>query len=1092
MKKTILLALFALCSSVMFAQTTVTGTVTAADDGSTIAYANVQEEGTTNLVFTDDNGKFSINIPSDGNLIISFMGYVTQKVPVNGKAVINVVLAPEAVQLDETIVVAYGTAKKGTYTGAASVVKSDALKNVPTTSFENALNGKVAGLQITQSSGQAGSTSQIRIRGIGSMNASNEPLYVIDGVPVTSGNTGQMSDYVAGTSNNVMNTLNPSDIESITVLKDAAASALYGSRAANGVIMVTTKKGKMGKPTVTFKASVGITPDWATDNYEVASTQENIEMLYEIFWDYENRIKKRGAATQEYVMNRIHNKFTMHGYLIMAEGDGPYPKISAIPITQENKTMLETDEMYQSNSTNRKYYTNTVKNANILYPRNGYYDWEDAYFRTAVYQTYDLSVSGGTENTSYYSSFAYTSDKGRIKVNDFSRLSGRVNVNQKVGKHIEFQTSVNIAHLNKSGYNDTRNMSTNYFMQTRNLLWGYYHPYSYIDGSPWTERYGSYGYNQVYYQNEWENESKTFKVQASEALTVHILDGLDAKTIFSYDNSETKDHIYYSANHYNGSSNSGSVTEMSTQYKTLTSSTTLNYNKTFKDKHTIGLLAGFELEDKETVYQRAGGSNLPTSSLHTVATAGVLDANAYSWGNSMVSILSRAEYNYDGRYYLSGSYRRDGSSKLEPDTRWGNFWSVAGSWKINNEKFMKNIDWISNLRIRASYGVNGTLPSDNYGWRSLTGYSYKYNQNPGGAISTIVSNTSKLSWETSYTTNVALEFGFWDQRLYGTVEYFNRDSKDLLQDVPISTITGFSSILQNIGEINNKGIEIELGGDIIRNKDLTWSASVTASTANSKVTKLYGGQDIIWSDPTGGDGRCTFIYREGESMLAVYGREWAGVNSENGYQMWYVNGTAEEEQKLLDNGTAYEYKGRVVVEDADGETYANRKIIGNLVPKLQGGFNTSLSYRGLDVSLNFIYKFGDMYDGAEEDIDDDGYYWERTRSKYVYDNRWKEPGDVTDTPRLLGSDPESAMLISTRHIYNGNFLRLKNVTVGYNFPKAWVNKIGLGSARVYFNGSNLLTFAANKKVDPEVNAYGTRGWETPFGRTYTFGLELSF
>ena len=270
MKKTILLALFALCSSVMFAQTTVTGTVTAADDGSTIAYANVQEEGTTNLVFTDDNGKFSINIPSDGNLIISFMGYVTQKVPVNGKAVINVVLAPEAVQLDETIVVAYGTAKKGTYTGAASVVKSDALKNVPTTSFENALNGKVAGLQITQSSGQAGSTSQIRIRGIGSMNASNEPLYVIDGVPVTSGNTGQMSDYVAGTSNNVMNTLNPSDIESITVLKDAAASALYGSRAANGVIMVTTKKGKMGKPTVTFKASVGITPDWATDNYEVA------------------------------------------------------------------------------------------------------------------------------------------------------------------------------------------------------------------------------------------------------------------------------------------------------------------------------------------------------------------------------------------------------------------------------------------------------------------------------------------------------------------------------------------------------------------------------------------------------------------------------------------------------------------------------------------------------------------------------------------------------------------------------------------------------------------------------------------------------
>lgn len=1073
MKKTILLALFALCSSVMFAQTTVTGTVTAADDGSTIAYANVQEEGTTNLVFTDDNGKFSINIPSDGNLIISFMGYVTQKVPVNGKAVINVVLAPEAVQLDETIVVAYGTAKKGTYTGAASVVKSDALKNVPTTSFENALNGKVAGLQITQSSGQAGATSQIRVRGIGSMNASNEPLYVIDGVPVNSGDVGQMSDYTYAT-NNIMNTLNPSDIESITVLKDAAASSLYGSRAANGVIMITTKRGKLGRPTVTFKASVAISPSWATDNYEVANTEENVEMLYEIFHDYKTRNKTtnladpaKNDAGMKYALSSMQSRMNRMGWDLAVSDNTVYPEFTFTPITGDG----------------------------INNPRKvgEWFDWEDAYFGTAVYQSYDLSVSGGTESTNYYASFAYTNDKGRIAINKFDRLSGRVNVSQKVGKHVEFTTNVNIANTKQAGFNDTRNTGSNYFMQTRNLLWGFYYPTDYKTGNDYTTRYQSLAYNQLYYQDQWESLSKTFKVQASETLTIHILDGLDLKSIFSYDNTETKDHIYYSANHYNGSgSTNGTVTEMSTNYRNLVSSTTLNWNKTFKDKHTIGLLAGFEAEDKTTEYQRVTGSNMATGALNTPATSGLIEGTGYSWGNSMVSILSRAEYNYDGRYYLSGSFRRDGSSKLSPDARWGNFWSVAASWKINNEKFMRDIDWISNLRIRGSYGINGTLPSDNYGWRALAGYTYKYDGNPGAAITNVLNEN--LSWETSYTTNIALEFGFWDQRLTGTVEYFNRDSKDLLQDVPISTITGFSSSLQNVGEINNKGVEIELSGDIIRKKDITWDMTLTASFINSTVTELYGGQDIIWNDPTGGDSRATFIYREGESTLAYWGYEWAGVNPDNGLNMWYVNKSADEEAKMLADGTAFKhYKdGRTVVQ---GEDYnkTNKIIFGDANPTVYGGINTNVNWKGISLGLNFIYKLGaKLYDGAEKDCNDDGYYWNRTRSKYVYDNRWREPGDITDVPKLLGNDPEAAMAKSSRHLYNGNFLRLKNITLSYNLPKAVVSKVGLGSARVYFNGSNLLTFSAHKLVDPEVNAYGTRGWETPFCKTYTFGLEFTF
>ena len=1061
MKKTILLALFALCTSVMFAQTTVTGTVTAADDGSAIAYANVQEEGTTNLVFTDDNGKFSINVPADGNLIVSFIGYVTQKVPVNGKAVVNIVLNPEAVQLDETIVVAYGTAKKGTYTGAASVLKADAIQDVPTTSFENALNGKIAGVQITQSSGQAGAASSIRIRGIGSMNASNEPLYVIDGVPVSSGDTGQMSDYISGTSNNIMNTLNPSDIESITVLKDAAASSLYGSRAANGVILVTTKRGKMGKPTITFKASVGITPSWAYNNYEAASAQDQIQIEYEIFHDY--RVNGSGYTEEkasQYAVNQLNTRFGKHGYKFTADGTDRYAHI--------NIDVLESDD--------------PEINARLQERKGKFYDWEKELFRTAVFQTYDLSVSGGTESTSYYSSFAYTSDKGRAITNQFERLAGRVNVVQKVGKHVELQTNVNLARTEQEGFNDTRNTNTNYFMQTRNLLWPFYWPTNYKTGDFYTDRFGSLARNHVYYKDKWENSSVNFKVQAAEKLTVHLFDCLDISSNFSYDNTEVKDHVYYSAEHFNGSSDKGTIDEMSTNYEILTSTTLLNFNKTFGDKHNLSAMVGFEAENRNTVFQRASGKNLPTSALNTVSTAGTLDANAYRWGSAIASIISKVDYQYDGRYFVSGSFRRDGSSKLAPATRWGNFWSVAASWKINNEKFMRDINWISNLRIRGSYGINGTVPSSNYGWRSLASYTYKYNGNPGAALSNVPNEN--LSWETSYTTNVALEFGFWDQRLYGTVEYYNRDSKGLLQDVPISTITGFSSTLQNIGEINNHGWEFEIGGDIIKTKDWNWSASFTGALLKSEVTELYGGNPINWSDPTGGDARVAFRYAEGHSTLAVYGREWAGVDPQTGENVWYMNDPEDDTKgDFLYNG-----RGATLTKDK-----ANQTFLADLNPKFQGGFNTNLSWKGIDLGLNFIYKLGSkLYDAAEKDVDDDGYYWERIRSKRVAENRWTTPGQITDIPKISGLDLEDAMGTSSRHIHNGDFLRLKNISLSYNFPKHLVNKIGLGSARVYFNGQNLLTVAAFKEVDPEVNQYGSRGWETPFGKTYTFGVEFTF
>ena len=1042
-----------LVCGVAFAQNiTVRGTVTDAQTGETVPFASIQLKGTMTGTATDADGNYAFEVPRNATLIFSSIGYVTQEVAVDGRASINVLLRPDAEALEETIVVAYGTAKKGTYTGAASVVKQESIKDVPSVSFEQALTGKVAGMQITQSSGQVGSASEIRIRGIGSMNASNEPLYVIDGVPTVSGNTGQMSGEIYAT-NNVMATLNSNDIESITVLKDAAASALYGSRAANGVILINTKRGREGKPTVTFRTSVGLTPSWAYDNFETASAQDNVDMLYQIFWDY----RVSGGRTQEYAssyaLGQLNSKWNQFGYDLTKDDTERYGHI---------KITAKTDGKLKR----------TDANGNVIF-----FDWDDAYFRTAVYQNYDVSVSGGTKTSNYYTSFAYTKDQGRVYVNGFDRISGRVNLDQKVGRHFELATNVSLAHTDKSGFNDTRSTGANYFMQTRNLLWPLYWPDDYKTGDPWKSRYASLAQNQLYYNDLWENSSKTLKVSVSETATVKFTDWLNFRTVFSYDDTRVRDHIWFSAEHYNGTSVNGSVTEMMTDYQKLVSSSTLNFNKEF-GKSTVSALVGFEAEKNNTEFMRSTGKDLPVSALHTVATAGTLDANAYYWGYSMMSILSRAEYNYDNKYYLSASFRRDGSSRLGAASRWGNFWSVAASWRISNEPFLQNQDVLSNLRLRASYGVNGTLPSSNYGWRSLAGYNNKYMESPGGSL--INAADANLSWETSYTSNFALEFGFFDNRITGSVEYFNRDSRDLLQDVPISTITGFSSTLQNVGSINNHGIEFELAGDIIKNSNFRWSAGINGSFLKSKVTELYGGQDIIWWDPTGDDDRAKFIYREGESTLAFYGREWAGVEATTGANLWYSNNDNKD----------ITLNGRNVVYDL---TDADEVIIGDANPFVFGGLNTDVAWKGLSLALNFNYKIGgQLANGAWRDVADDGYYWNRIRSQAYFENMWTESNTSGTQPKLRGTDLEDAMQRSSRHLHDATFLRLKNVTLSYTFPSVLTKKISVNNLRVYFTGGNLLTFAKYKDADPEVNQYGTRGWETPIGKTYTFGLEFSF
>ena len=452
----------------------------------------------------------------------------------------------------------------------------------------------------------------------------------------------------------------------------------------------------------------------------------------------------------------------------------------------------------------------------------------------------------------------------------------------------------------------------------------------------------------------------------------------------------------------------------------------------------------------------------------------------------MASLISKADYNYDSRYYLSASYRRDGSSKLSPEKRWGDFWSVSGAWRIVKEPFMKNLPVISDLKLRASYGVNGTLPSDNYGYMNLISYSNKYLGEPGGTISSLANYD--LSWETSYSGNIGLDFGFFKQNLTGSIEYFNRDSKNLLQNVPVSTTTGFSSLLQNVGMINNHGLELEIAGNIVSNKNLSLSAGLNAAFIKSTVKSLYGGEEIIWNDPTGGDSRAKFIYREGESTRAFYGYEWAGVDPANGKSVYYANNPDLDASNLPDG--YFLFNDRIASYDYGKAEYT---IIGNAIPKVSGGFFANLGSHGFDLSLNFIYKIGgNIYDGAEKDVADDGYYWNRIRSAYYYENRWTESNPNGTQPALSGSDLEDAMQASSRHLYDASFLRLKTVTLGYSIPKSLLKKVNISNLRIYFTGGNLLTFKAYPIADPEVGDYGTRGWETPLGKSYTFGLDFRF
>lgn len=989
-------------------QSVVRGTVLD-ENGEPIIGANILVKGTSRGTVTDMDGKFTLSIDGrQANLTVSYIGYVAQEIVAGGGKSLTIKLVPDNQMLDEVVVTGYGTFKKSAYAGSASTVKTGNLKDVPTTTFSDLLQGAAPGVQISAGSGQPGSAQSVNIRGMGSFNASNSPLYVIDGVPVMSGDVSSL-DTDAGF--DIMTTINNSDIESLTVIKDAAAASLYGSRAANGVILITTKKGKVGKPAVSMKADWGFS-DFAMDYRPIMNGEQRREYIYDAL--------KRGA---------------------LRDGD-----------TEEEAIAYADDEIDDY----------------APVPWCGYVDWDDVLFQKGRHQTYEVSVSGGTDKFKYYTSLSYLEQEGITMNSGLERISGRVNAEYNATDKFTLGANILFSKVNQDVYSEGTSY-TSPFYSSRNCVVPSDAVY-YEDGSWNREFIRNSDRNPLLsmtYDYKREYITRTFNTIYGE---YEFIPNLKFKSTLSYDYNINKGVDWADPRTSNGDDTNGTMEKNVYERSKLVWANQLSYVVTLNDDHHLDALIGYEIDDQRRDYlsaERSNFANYEKSALSNGAT--LADASGSDTRTRLVSYLGRVNYDYKNKYYLGGSIRVDGSSRLASSSRWGTFWSLSGAWRVTEEAFMNPYkDWLSELKLRLSYGVNGTLPSDYYGYYGLSSISSAYIGDPAYTLSQIANDN--LSWETNYNLNVGLDFTLWD-RLNVTLEYYTRTTKDLLMDYPTSYTTGFSSYLLNIGEVRNRGIEFEITSQNFNTKDFSWSTTLNIAHNKNKILTLDGYQTEIASG--------TQIRKVGYSYRTFYLIEFAGVNSETGAPQFYTNDTDASGNYVKE-----------ITEDADA---ANRIPMKHAEPNVTGGLSNTLRYKWFDLNFMFTYQFGGYsYDNWAQKTEHGGADLEANIPIY-YLNSWKQPGDVTDI-ELFIEDPDYSMqdYATSRRLHSSDFIRLKNLTFGFTFPKAWTKKCGIDVVRLYASANNLWTWAKYDFYDPEAVNAGTAIWGTPPLKTITFGINLNF
>lgn len=1017
--KILLAILISLCYQPLLAQNKeIKGIVTSAEDGEPLIGATISVKGNeAQGVVTDIEGKYILQIPnSDCTLVVAYLGMKTQELKAPSSGILNISLEAESMNLDEVVVTGYGNFSKSSFTGSANTLRADMMKNVPVMTVEQKLQGMTTGVNITSSSGQPGANQSIRIRGMGSFNASQEPLFVIDGVPVTSGSLstgGADAAYMNNSKTNIMSTLNPSDIENITVIKDAAAASLYGSRAANGVILITTKQGKAGRTQVSLNIAGGFS-DAAVDFRPTLSGDQRYELLYEGLYNY--ALDKQMKSPSECAGQEI----------------GKYAYV----------------------------------------PELGYTDWRKELLRTAIHQNYEASVSGGNERTTFYASLGYNSQEGLAKNSSLDRYSARLNMSQKVGKYGEVGANVMFTQMNQE-MNEERGSSINPFLDVAMLM----NPSMTVrdkDGN-YVGAYPGTTLNPLRDILTDYNRTRMTRMFSTGYASIEPLKGLKLKETLSYDYTIQKDSRYFNPLSAAGPK-SGSDAQTSKgfiEYGKLISSTSLNYVHTFNYKHHLDVLAAYEIESYQTDKASGERSRLPSNSnLVEPDNASVLNSFISSTqAYRMLSYLSRLNYDYDDRYYIAGSFRRDGSSRLSPKNRWGNFWSVSGMWHLSNESFMKPIKHIlSDVKIRASYGVNGNQPGSLYGYMGLYTYGQSYMGGFGSYESSLAN--PNLKWEKNYNLNIGLDLAFLS-RIFLSIEYYNRDTKDLLYSLPISATTGFTNYLSNVGQLNNKGVELELRTINFATPHFNWSTVLNLSHNSNKIISLNGQleQSIegTW-----------FIHKVGLPYHTFYVKEFAGVDPQNGDALYYTN--------TLNKDGSY---SREITNDISKAQAIPYKSVN---PKISGGLTNILNNKQLDLSFTLTYSLGgysfDKLGTYIENGTTNIYTSKYNLPAYAMD-RWQKPGDQTDVPRFVYNQSASDNN-SSRYIHSTDHLRLKNLTLGYTLPREWTRKVMVNKARFYFSGSNLLTWAKWKQYDPETPVNGEVFCEAPPMRTFSFGVQLTF
>ena len=975
--------------------------------GEPLIGANVVEKGrSTNGVITDFNGKFTLEVDESASLVVSYIGYLAQDIPTKGKGDFHIILKEDTNTLDEVVVTGYGDFKKATYTGSASVLTTEKLEALPVVSVGQMIESNIPGISVVAgTSSQPGAKTTLRVRGVASMNASTEPLYVLDGVPIPSYDLSNFTSMSEAGGMGFIETLNPADIESITVLKDAASASLYGAKGANGVVLITTKKGKEGKLRVNMAAKYGIT-DFAYTYRPLMGGEERRKLIHEGLVNFQ---LDKGVSEQEAQQYADAN------------------------IDQYAKRLPQ-----------------------------GYSDWESALFKTGYQQDYNLSASAGNQNSSFIGSLGYTKQTGVSLNSEMERFTGRVDASNKY-KKVEFGMNASLSWTKNVHLPEGKFYGSAIYASKVNLTPST--PIYNEDGTYASGYRENNGYNPILEAEVNDYYARTVRAMGTAKIAYNVWDNLKVSSVFTVDYSLTKDFFFQSPDGRDGATYQGRGRMQMTDRIRYTSQNNLTYSKTF-GKHSVSAVTAFEVMkyDYEDLYaaKKTYGQDINTSLGNA---ADPIDADQKLQEDALMSYVASVNYSYDDKYYASFSFRRDGSSRLSPDTRWGNFWSLSASWRLSQERFMQPLKSVlSDLKLRASYGVNGNLPSSYYGYQSTYTTGAFYSGKPSPWESTL--GNEELTWEKNYALNLGLDIGLFS-RVNVSLDWYTRTTKDLLMSKQLNSISGFSSLLTNVGQMRNTGVELEVRSNNIKTKDFSWTTAFNLSHNKNKILKLA---DLPWFV----DGR--YVRKEGYPFNTIYLREYAGVDPETGSALYYDNQQDENgnytKNKVTDPGQA----SPIPLKD--------------ITPTISGGFMNTFNYKFIDLSFNLSYSFGGYsYDNASYILQDDGYSVISNKSTEQR-RRWQKPGDITDVPRFVYGNKKGGNYNSSRAIHSTDHIRLKSLILGLNAPKAWLQKLGIGNARIYFSGTNLLTWAAYDQYDPEMS--GVVGFYTLPLKTYAFGLELKF